>query len=151
VAVQDALDRGLEMDAVIVCALECVADGIFDDQSAYEGNPIVTKLTARKSTQGTPEAELEAWEKVALRNGKKAVGRFEARLLPQAVEDQVRDGLQTAQGDRAAVRAVFSAAKQALTQYEPTATTADDLAAWAEGIDDEGDDDLRSRLGDLTA
>lgn len=139
VFVDDAL-KEYKRDAVFAAALALNDEGAFDTDAVHEDNPILARLTPA-SAQTSAREELAAWERSAARNANKAAKRFATRLIPLAVEAQVREGLSASGNDPQAIRTIFATARAVIEADIPPPTNADALAAWAATLAD--DDDLR--------
>jgi len=154
-AVKNVVREALAQDAAMAwdAALKACDDGYFDDSADLTDghNPILGVMAkAKLAMQETPEAELDAWERSAFRNGvSKAASRFEVNLLPLALEQTVKARLADVK-TKTEIKLVFNDARAALAESAPKAVDEDSLMAWAErvagmdGLGDLLDDDLTS-------
>ena len=137
---------GYPPERVLDLVMDIIGNGDYDEHTTLLDNPILEALQrqeGKKAMQDSPQDELKAWAKFALKNGaQKAHERFEISLLPLAVEQAVRSQLETAT-DRPAIRRVFEEAQKALetTLAVPTVNE-DEMTEWAQRMAEAGLDDL---------
>lgn len=122
-------------------AARAVEAGWLDNDSAPDENPIRMYLKGR-AMQETAQGELEAWEKVALRNLNKAK-RFEVKALSLTLEQDIKQQLEALnKGEYGTILTVFSRARKALEDNPPGTLSEDELEAWVAQIESIGDPEL---------
>jgi hypothetical protein len=126
---------------VFEAAKQAVDMGWLDADSSKDENPVKWYLR-EKAAQDTPQGELGAWEKVALRNVNKAK-RFEVKALPLDVETAVRSKLvEYTNKDRVKIVNVFDQARKAIDDNPPGTVSETELESWYNEIIELGDPEL---------